>query len=80
MNGADGNGGNGNGRRDMVVKLAFGIGALICLLTGLVLYMFAPQLGLDPATARLVAVAFLIAGAVDYLVLHFWERLGNRRK
>lgn len=75
MNGDDGNGG---GQGDLVVKLAFGLGALICLLTGLVLYLFAPQLGLDPATAELVAVAFLIAGAADYLVLHFWERIVSR--
>lgn len=74
---------NGQGRwddpRHRLVKIAFGVMALVCLLTGLVLYLFAESLGLDPGTARLVAVAFLVVGAGDYLVLRFWDRLVKRR-
>jgi hypothetical protein len=67
--------------RDALIKIAFGAGALACVLAGLVLYLFAEQLGIDPDTAELIAIAFLIAGIADYLVLRFWDRLmaGRRR-
>lgn len=65
----------GGDARDVIVKIAFGAGALVCVLTGLVLYLFAEQLGIDRDTAELIAIAFLIAGFVDYLVLRFWDRL-----
>ena len=65
--------------RHRVVKIAFGVAALVCLLVGLFLYLFPDVIGLDPETAELVAIAFLLAGLFDYLVLRFWDRLVRRR-
>lgn len=65
--------------RHRVVKIAFGTAALVCLLAGLFLYLFPDVIGLDPETAELVAIAFLLAGLFDYLVLRFWDRLVRRR-
>lgn len=63
--------------RNRMVKLAFGLGALGCLLTGLAVYLFAPALGIGDDAARVVAIAFLAAGAADYLLLHFWDRIAG---
>lgn len=62
-----------------IMKIAFGVMALLCLCTGLVLYLFADSFGYDPDTARYVALAFLAAGVGDYFVLRFWDRLVKRR-
>lgn len=62
-------------QRDRLVKLAFGAGALFCILVGLVLYLYSEAFGIDPQTAEYIAIAFLFAGVGDYLVLHFWDRL-----
>lgn len=64
---------------DKLIKIAFGLMAMVCLLTGLALYLFAEQLGFDEETARYVAIAFLVAGAGDYIVLRFWDRLRKNR-
>lgn len=66
---------NGNTDRSRIAKIAFGVMAIVCLSAGLILYLFAADLGMDPDTARFVAIAFLVAGAADYLVLRFWDRL-----
>ena len=65
--------------RDRLIKIAFGLAALICLAAGLILYLFPGVAGLDEETAELVAIAFLLAGFFDYLVLRFWDRLMRRR-
>ena len=65
--------------RDRVIKIAFGFMAITCLLAGFILYVFAQDLGFDQETARLVAIAFLVAGALDYIVLRFWDRLKPKR-
>lgn len=57
------------------IRLAFGVLALGSLLLGFGVYLFSPRLGLDDATTRLVATAFIIAGILDAAVLCFWERL-----
>ena len=62
-----------------VVKIAFGIMTLVCLATGLLLYLYPDMLGLDKDTAELVAIAFLLAGFCDYLILRFWDRIVRRR-
>ena len=64
---------------DKLIKVAFGLMAIVCLLTGLALYLFAEKLGFDDETARYVAIAFLVAGAGDYIVLRFWDRLRKNR-
>lgn len=69
---------DGASQRDAIVKIAFGAGALICVLAGLIVYIFASDLGLAPDTAQILAVAFLIAGFADYLVLRFWDRIVRR--
>jgi hypothetical protein len=48
--------------RNSMVKAAFGIMALVCLAAGLNVYLFAEQLGFSEDTARIVAIAFLVAG------------------
>jgi len=62
-------------RRMRTGKLIFGILALVMIILGLGVYIFSSTLGIDPQTAKLIAVAFLIAGVMDYLVLHFWDRI-----
>ncbi|MEM8744019.1 MAG: hypothetical protein AAGF14_05215 [Pseudomonadota bacterium] len=64
---------------DRLIKIAFGVAALICLAGGLFIYLFPDIVGLDEETAELVAIAFLLAGAFDYLVLRFWDKLVRRR-
>jgi len=59
-------------------KLVFGIFALIMVVLGLGIYIFSSALGIEPDTAELIAVAFLIAGGADYLILHFWDRIYDR--
>ena len=65
--------------RNSMVKVAFGIMALVCLAAGLVVYLFAEQLGFSEDTAQIVAIAFLVTGAGDYLVLKLWDRIMPRR-
>ena len=67
------------GSTDRIVKIAFGVMAILCLLTGLALYLFADSFGFAPDTARYVAIAFLVVGVTDYIVLRFWDRLMKRR-
>lgn len=62
-------------RQRKIVKIGFGVMAIVSVLAGLFIYLFAAQLGLDPETAQIVAIAFLIVGLVDYLALRFWDRL-----
>ncbi len=65
--------------RNSMVKVAFGIMALVCLAAGFIVYLFAEQLGFSEDTAQIVAIAFLVAGAGDYLVLKLWDRIMARR-
>ena len=65
--------------RNSMVKVVFGIMALVCLAAGLIVYLFAERLGFSEDTARIVAIAFLVAGAGDYLVLKLWDRIMARR-
>ena len=67
-------------RRNALVKIAFGLGALGCVILGLAVYLFAEPLGLDPSTAEIVAIAFLAAGLIDYLVLRFWDRIATSQQ
>ena len=68
-----------NETRTSAVKIAFGAMALVCLVAGLVIYQFAEQFGFSEETAQIVAIAVLAAGAGDYLVLKFWDRVAGRR-
>jgi hypothetical protein len=62
-----------------IIRLAFGGMALISILAGLVIWNFAAAFGLENDTARLIAVAFIVVGIGDYLILHFWDRLFKDR-
>lgn len=62
-------------RKSRLGKIFIGVAALVFVLFGLILYVFAPRLGIDPETARLMAFVFIGAGCIDYLVLRFWDRL-----
>ena len=59
-------------------KLYFGVLALAMVVLGLILYIFSAALGIDETTAKLIALAFLIAGFLDYLILHFWDKLYDK--
>lgn len=58
-----------------LVKIVLGFSALGCLLTGFVLYLYAEQLGFDRETAQLVALAFMGAAIIDYLMMRYWDRI-----
>ncbi len=62
------------------LELAFGLMALASLLMGLGLYLFGARIGIEEATGRLIASAFIVAGVLDAVVLYFWERLFGARK
>ncbi len=61
------------------IMMAFGLLAMASLSLGLGLYLFGARIGLDEATGRLVASAFIVAGVLDASVLYFWERLFGPR-
>ena len=61
-------------------KLMFGGMALLMIVLGFGVYLFSSILGIDTDTAEFIAVAFLGVGAVDYLVLHFWDNIFDRIK
>ncbi|MGD9869061.1 MAG: hypothetical protein AB7U38_13785 [Hyphomicrobiales bacterium] len=67
-------------RRHRNVKIVIGLAALLSVAVGLLLYVFAEQIGYDQETARFVAIAFLVAGFGDYLVLRYWDRLTARSR
>ncbi len=57
------------------VKTVFAAAALISVIIGLGIYLMAGTLGLDQTTAEFIAIAFLMAGFADYLLLRFWDRI-----
>ena len=61
-------------------KLMFGGLALLMIVLGFVVYLFSSILGIDADTAEFIAIAFLGVGAVDYLILHFWDKIFDRIK
>ena len=61
--------------RHRAAKLAFGSGAIVSVLAGLLIYVFADEIGLGPDLAQWVALAFLGVGVADYLLLRFWDRI-----
>ncbi len=65
-----------NGR---IIRLAFGALALLSVIAGFALYLFAGRLGLSEDTARLLATAFIVAGVLDAGVLYYWDRLFGPR-
>jgi TRAP-type C4-dicarboxylate transport system permease small subunit len=67
-----------NEARHQLIKIAFGAMALLCVLAGFAVYLLADWLGLSEDTARIVAIAFLVAGAGDYLILRLWDRIAAR--
>lgn len=59
-------------------KLYFGILALAMIVLGLAIYIFSSALNIDETTAKLIALAFLIAGFFDYLILYFWDKIYDK--
>lgn len=62
-------------RQRRLVKIGFGVMALVSVLAGLFIYLFHAQFGLNKETAEIVAIALLIVGCIDYLALRFWDRI-----
>ena len=56
-------------------KQVFGIAVLVTIFAGFGVYFFSSNLGISVRRSELIAIGFLIAGGVDYLILHFWERI-----
>lgn len=69
----------GHRKPSRVAEFLFGAAALLCVVAGLILYLFAGPFGLDPDMANIVAILFLVAGLADYLLLRFWGRIVDRR-
>lgn len=67
-------------RRSRLTKIAFGMAALLSVGVGLLLYLFAEEIGYDEETARFVAIAFLVAGLGDYILLRYWDKLQAMRR
>lgn len=61
------------------LEFAFGLMALASLAMGLGLYLLGDRFGIEEATGRLIATAFIVAGVLDAAVLFFWERLFSGR-
>lgn len=61
-----------------MLQLCFGALALLSVAIGLCLHLFSGQLGIDPLNADKITFAFTLAGAIDALVVHFWEDLIQR--
>ena len=61
-------------------KILFGLLALGMIALGFGVYFLAPVLGIDAETAKYIAIAFLATGAVDYLILHFWDAIFEHLK
>jgi Na+/melibiose symporter-like transporter len=66
--------------QNRLVKIILGVMALGTLVSGFVLYFFADAFGIAPSTANTIAVVFLVVGVLDYLLLHFWDRLFGSRQ
>ena len=62
-------------RQRTIVKLGFGVMALVSVLAGLLIYLFHAQIGLNKDTAEVIASALLVVGFIDYLALRFWDRI-----
>ena len=65
--------------KSQVARIVFGVGALLFILLGLGFYVFADQLGLNPETARMLAIVFAVVGIADFVVLSLWNRLFRPR-
>ena len=70
---------SGKQTQGRAVKAVFGVMALGCLLAGLVTYLFAADFGFSEEAAQIVAIAFLVAGVIDYIMLKLWDRIFSRR-
>jgi len=64
---------------NQTVRIAFALVALVSILAGLLLYLFASRLGFDEDLAEIIAIVFLLAGIGDYVVLYFWDRIFKGR-
>ena len=64
--------------RHKLAKKLLAVMALGTLGTGFILYMFAEDLGIASDTAEVIAIAFLAAGIMDYLLLVMWDRIFAR--
>lgn len=65
--------------RAQMAKVLFAIMALGSVLLGMATYVFAGALGIERDVAVLIAVAFLVAGTVDLILMVNWDRLTRKR-
>ena len=66
-------------RAAVLVRAVFAALAVMSLGLAIALYLSAERLGLDESSARLIATALLVAGALDAAVVAFWDRIFGRR-
>ena len=69
-----------SGPPNRTVRIAFAAVALVSVVAGLLLYLFAGSLGIDQDLAEIIAILFLLAGLGDYVVLYFWDRIFRNRQ
>jgi hypothetical protein len=65
-------------RAAVLVRAVFAALAVMSLGLAIALYVSAEHLGLDESSARLIASALLVAGALDAAVVAFWDRIFGR--
>jgi hypothetical protein len=58
-------------------KAIFGVAALMSAALGVLFLLFAPQIGVDEATGRWIAAAFLFVAVTDIALLMFWDRIAG---
>jgi hypothetical protein len=61
------------------VRVVFAVVALVSVLAGLLIYVFAVPLGFDEDLAEIIAIIFLLSAICDYAVLYFWDRIFKNR-
>lgn len=60
------------------VQIIFAFLALLSLVASLTVTLRGEDLGLPDGSARAIAIAFLIVGAMDTALLFAWERIFDR--
>lgn len=58
-----------------LIKKLLAVMALGTLGIGFILYIFAGDLGFSGSTAELIAIVFLVVGAMDFVVLLLWDKI-----
>jgi uncharacterized membrane protein len=64
--------------RERQAKAVFAVMATASLIAAALLYVLRGAIGIPDDTARLISTVLVVAGVVDALVFHFWDRIFKR--